>query len=59
MQGFLQTRRERFGPNFTNGYFGFVQFVVGEPELAREVLMDRGANFSSRMGWDFSIGELS
>lgn len=58
MQGFLQTRRERFGPNFTHGYFGFVQFAVGEPELAREILMDRGANFSSRMGWDFSIGEL-
>jgi cytochrome P450 len=58
MQGFLQTRRQRFGPNFTHGYFGFVQLAVGEPDLVRELLLDRGANFSSRMGWDFSIGEL-
>ena len=58
MHGFLQRRRERFGPTFTHGYFGFVELAVGEPELVREILMDRGANFSSRMGWDFSIGEL-
>lgn len=58
MHGFLQCRRERFGPTFTHGYFGFVTLAVGEPNLVREVLMDRGASFSSRMGWDFSIGEL-
>jgi cytochrome P450 len=58
MYEFLQTRRERFGPNFAHGYFGFVPFAVGEPELVREVLLDRGSNFSSRMGWDFSIGRL-
>ena len=58
MHGFMQSRRERFGPNFAHGYFGFVTFAVGEPELVRELLMDRGTNFSSRMGWDFSIGEL-
>ena len=58
MHGFLRRRRERFGPNFAHGYFGFVTFAVGEPELARELLIDRGADFSSRMGWDFSIGEL-
>lgn len=58
MQGFMQSRRERFGPNFTHGYFGFVPFSVGEPDLVRELLLDRGSNFSSRMGWDFSIGEL-
>ena len=58
MHGFLQTRRERFGPNFAHGYFGFVEFAVGEPELVRELLLDRGEDFSSRMGWDFSIGEL-
>ena len=58
MHGFLQKRRERFGPNFAHGYFGFVEFTVGEPELVRELLMDRGSDFSSRMGWDFSIGEL-
>jgi cytochrome P450 len=58
MHGFLQSRRERFGPNFTHGYFGFVEFSVGEPELVRELLVDRGTHFSSRMGWDFSIGEL-
>jgi hypothetical protein len=58
MHGFPQRRRERFGPNFTHGYFGFVELAVGEPELVREILMDRGADFSSRMGWDFAIGEL-
>jgi cytochrome P450 len=58
MYEFLQTRRERFGPNFAHGYFGFVPFAVGEPELVREILLDRGSNFSSRMGWDFSIGKL-
>jgi len=58
MHGFLQRRRERFGPTFAHGYFGFVSLAVGEPELVREILMDRGVNFSSRMGWDFSIGEL-
>ncbi len=58
MHGFLQSRRERFGPNFAHGYFGFVEFSVGEPELVREILLDRGTHFSSRMGWDFSIGEL-
>ena len=55
---FLQAQRERYGPNFTCGYFGFVDFAIGEPELVREVLLDRGANYSSRMGWDFAIGEL-
>ncbi len=58
MHRFMRTRRERFGPNFAHGYFGFVPFAVGEPELVRELLLDRGSNFSSRMGWDFSIGEL-
>lgn len=58
MHGFLQSRRARFGPNFTHGYFGFVELSVGEPELVRELLLDRGSNFSSRMGWDFSIGHL-
>lgn len=58
MHAFMQTRRERFGPNFAHGYFGFVAFAVGDPELVREVLLDRGTNFSSRVGWDFSIGEL-
>jgi len=58
MHGFLQARRERFGPNFAHGYFGFVAFAIGEPELVREVLLDRGADFSSRVGWDYSIGEL-
>jgi len=58
MHGFLQKRRERFGPNFAHGYFGFVNFDVGEPELVREILLDRGTNFSSRIGWDYSIGEL-
>ena len=45
MHGFLRRRRERFGPNFAHGYFGFVTFAVGEPELARELLIDRGAGF--------------
>ncbi len=58
MHRFLQTRRERFGANFTHGYFGFVEFSIGEPDLVREILLDRGTHFSSRMGWDFSIGEL-
>lgn len=58
MHGFLRSRRERFGPNFAHGYFGFVPFAVGEPDLVRELLLDRGSNFSSRMGWDFAIGEL-
>ncbi|MEM7434055.1 MAG: cytochrome P450 [Myxococcota bacterium] len=58
MHGFMQRRRARFGPNFTHGYFGFVPFAVGEPELARELLLDRDKVYSSRMGWDFSIGEL-
>jgi cytochrome P450 len=58
MHTFLQERRARYGPNFTHGYFGFVTFVVGEPDLVREVLLDRGTNYSSRVGWDFSIGEL-
>lgn len=58
MHGFVRSRRERFGPNFAHGYFGFVPFAVGEPDLVRELLLDRGSNFSSRMGWDFSIGRL-
>lgn len=58
MHAFMQQRRARFGPNFTHGYFGFVPFAVGEPELVREILLDRDKSFSSRMGWDFSIGEL-
>ena len=58
MRGFVQRRRARFGPSFSHGYFGFVTFAVGEPELVREILMDRGSDFSSRMGWDFSIGRL-
>jgi cytochrome P450 len=32
--------------------------VVGEPDLVREVLLDRDKNFSSRMGWHHAIGEL-
>lgn len=58
MHGFMRSRRERFGPNFAHGYFGFVPFAVGEPELVRDLLLDRGSNFSSRMGWDFTIGRL-
>lgn len=58
MHGFLRSGRERFGPNFAHGYFGFVPFAVGEPDLVRELLLDRGSNFSSRMGWDFAIGRL-
>ncbi|MEM8606361.1 MAG: cytochrome P450 [Myxococcota bacterium] len=58
MHGFMQRRRARHGPNFTHGYFGFVPFAIGEPELVREILLDRERCFSSRMGWDFSIGEL-
>ncbi|MGB5811571.1 MAG: cytochrome P450, partial [Polyangiales bacterium] len=58
MHSFMQRRRARYGPSFTHGYFGFVPFAVGEPELVRELLLDRETNFSSRMGWDFTIGEL-
>ena len=58
MHGFMQRRRERFGPNFTYSYFGSMLFAVGEPDLVREVLLDRDESYSSRMGWDFAIGEL-
>ena len=57
-KGFLNRMRVRHGPNFAHGYFGFEAFVVGEPELVREVLLDREQAFSSRMGWDYTIGEL-
>ena len=46
MHAFLQDRRQRYGPNFAHGYFGFAAFAVGDPELVREILLDRGANSS-------------
>ena len=58
MHGFLQTRRARFGPNFSFASFGFVVFAIGEPELVRAVHLDADNVYSSRLGWDFSIGEL-
>ena len=58
MHGFLQVRRERFGPNFAFAAFGFVVFAVGEPELVRAIHLDADDAYSSRLGWDYSIGEL-
>ena len=58
MPGFLVHRRERFGPNFAFGAFGFVVFGVGEPELVRKIHLDADDDYSSRLGWHFSIGEL-
>ncbi|MEO1229630.1 MAG: cytochrome P450 [Myxococcota bacterium] len=58
MHAFLQKRRQRFGPSFAHGYFGFVVFSVGDPDLVRVLHLDAQRDFSSRWGWDFTIGEL-
>ena len=57
-KGFLDGLRKVHGPNVVTGYVAFETFTIGEPELVREVLLDRNQDFSSRLGWDFAIGEL-
>ncbi len=55
---FVNGMRRRHGPNYVAGYFNFETFNVGEPELVREILLDRNQDFSSRVGWEYAIGEL-
>lgn len=57
-RGMVQRQRERYGPSFRIRMFGYPTFIVGDPEMARAVLMDPGKDYSSRMGWHFAIGEL-
>jgi cytochrome P450 len=50
--------RARYGPTFRITMFGYPVLVVGDPDLVREVLLDRDRTFSSRLGWHHAIGEL-
>lgn len=56
--GLSQRMLAQHGPNFRLEILGAPMFVIGEPDLIRDVLLDRDREFSNRMGWHLAIGEL-
>ena len=56
--GLVDRMRRKHGPNFRLRMFGHPVFVIGDPDAVRFALLDRDDNFSSRLGWQQSIGEL-
>jgi cytochrome P450 len=57
-QGLMDDMRARHGANFRMQVFGRPVLILGSPEAVREVLLDKEKNFSSKLGWGPSIGEL-
>jgi cytochrome P450 len=57
-QALMRELCERHGPNFRMRPLGNPLFVVGSPDAARDVLLDRDKNFSNQLGWGTSIGKL-
>lgn len=57
-QATMDRLRERHGPDFRMQVLGNPVFIAGHPATAREVLLDRGKNFSNELGWGPAIGQL-
>jgi cytochrome P450 len=57
-RGLCQRMIARHGPNFRLQILGAPMLVIGQPDLIRDVLLDREREYSNRMGWHLAIGEL-
>lgn len=54
----LETNRRRHGDVFAVDVLGHETVVFLGPEATRTIYLDREQNFSSEIGWSFSIGPL-
>jgi cytochrome P450 len=57
-QPLMDELRVKYGPNFRMHLAGRPVLIIGGPDAVREVLLDRERNFSSKLGWDQSLGKL-
>jgi cytochrome P450 len=57
-RGLCRRMVARHGANFRLQILGAPMLVIGQPELIREVLLDREHEYSNRIGWKVAIGEL-
>jgi len=57
-RGLCRRMMARHGASFRLQILGAPMLVIGEPELIREVLLDREREYSNRLGWHLAIGEL-
>jgi cytochrome P450 len=57
-RGLCRRMAARHGPNFRLQILGAPMLVIGQPDLIRDVLLDREREYSNRIGWQLAIGEL-